>query len=88
MLSLVGGVSKLYEAQERAVLNEYHDVLMKLVNRAAEKEKDAHHHQQQGMPRSSRDPSSRPLSAPAIMPDTPQHPMNGSANQGQLQTHV
>ena len=67
-----GGVSKLYEAQERAVLNEYHDVLLKLMDRAAQKQKEA----QQAMPQPSREPhastASRPLSAPAHLTDVPQ----------------
>ncbi|KAL0048196.1 hypothetical protein WJX82_009678 [Trebouxia sp. C0006] len=76
-----GGVSKLYESQERAVLHEYHDVLLKLVDRASQKQKDA---QQPSISRPSREApaSSRPLSAPANMTDAPQQHMNGGANQG------
>lgn len=65
-------MSKLYEAQERAVLTEYHDVLLKLVDKAAQKQREA---QQQAQARPSRDPqassASRPLSAPAHLPDQP-----------------
>ncbi|DBB11872.1 TPA: hypothetical protein ACH3X3_006019 [Trebouxia sp. C0006] len=80
-LSGTGGVSKLYESQERAVLHEYHDVLLKLVDRASQKQKDA---QQPSISRPSREApaSSRPLSAPANMTDAPQQHMNGGANQG------
>ncbi len=78
-----GGVSKLYEAQERAVLHEYHDVLLKLVDRASQKQKDA---QQPSVSRPSREAptSSRPLSAPANMTDAPQQHMNGGVSQGDL----
>ncbi len=79
-----GGVSKLYEAQERAVLNEYHEVLIKLVDRATQKQKDA---QQPSMPCSLREPSntssSRPLSAPASLTDAPQQLTNGAISQGE-----
>jgi len=76
-----GGVSKLYESQERAVLHEYHDVLLKLVDRASQKQKDA---QQPSISRPSREApaSSRPLSAPANMTDAPQQHMNGGVSQG------
>ena len=76
-----GGVSKLYESQERAVLHEYHDVLLKLVDRASQKQKDA---QQPSISRPSREApaSSRPLSAPANMTDAPQQHMNGGVTQG------
>ncbi len=76
-------MSKLYEAQEHAVLHEYHDVLLKLVDRASQKQKDA---QQPSISRPSREPptSSRPLSAPANMTDAPQQHMNGGVSQGDL----
>ena len=75
-------MSKLYEAQERAVLTEYHDVLVKLADRAAQKQKDA---QLPGMQRISREAaaSSRPLSAPASMTDAPQQLMGGGVSQGE-----
>ena len=75
-------MSKLYEAQERAVLTEYHDVLVKLADRAAQKQKDA---QMPGMQRISREAaaSSRPLSAPASMTDAPQQLMSSGVSQGE-----
>ena len=72
-------MSKVYEGRERAVLHEYYVILQKLVDRAAQKQKDAQQQQQQA-PRLTREnsaSSSRPPSAPAGLADAPQQMSNG-----------
>lgn len=74
----------MYEAQERAVLNEYHQVLQKLVDRACAKaEEQRSQSQQQPAPRAAlKRPASEPLSsAPAGVSDPTQQQ---SAQQQQL----
>ena len=72
------GVSRAYEAQERAVLQEYHDILQRLVDRAGQKEKEANQQlQKPQLHRESSAPSSRPGSAPAGFADGSQQPLSG-----------
>lgn len=85
MLSGVGGTSKLYEAQEKAVLHEYQQVLQKLIDRASTKAEE--HKQQQETPGQSvkrpTDSLSRPGSAPAGI-GAAQQLAAGLATQGGL----
>lgn len=88
-------MTTLYEAQERAVLNEYHQVLQKLVDRACAKAEEQRQQSQlqqapgASLKQPSSEPSSRPPSASVGVPESPhqqsaqqQQLANGMASQG------
>ena len=97
-LASAGATPKLYAAQERAVLSEYHQVLQKLVDRACAKAEEQRQQSQQhqapgaSMKRPLPEPSSRPSSAgvgvndPSQLRSAQQQLANGMISQGECRS--